>query len=64
MRIDPAGKRVLVLANQGAGKDHLGDYGEITGQVDTKAQTVHVDSVKFLEKGAARCEAKPRESSK
>ena len=62
--IDPAGKRVLVLANQDAGKDHVGDYVEITAQVDAKAQTVHADSVKFLEKGAAMCEAKPRKSSK
>jgi len=62
--IDPEGKRVLVLANQEIGKSHIGDYVEITGKVDSKSMTIHADSLKFLEKGAAMCGAKPKNESK
>jgi hypothetical protein len=58
--IEPEAKRVLTLANQEAGKSQVGDYVEITGEVDAKSATIHADSVKFLEKGAAMCDAKPK----
>jgi hypothetical protein len=61
--VDPEGKRVLVLANQEIGKSHVGDYVEITGEVDAKAMTIHADSLKFLEKGAAMCGAKPKKTA-
>jgi hypothetical protein len=60
--IDPEKKRVLVLANQDAGTNHVGDYVEIAGEIDAKRMTLHADSVKFLEKGVAMCEAKKPES--
>ena len=53
--VDPVGKRVLVLSNQDIGKNNVGDYVEIFGQVDAKAMTLHADSLKFLEKGSAMC---------
>ena len=60
--IDPEGKRVLTLANQAIGKTHVGDFVEITGEVDAKSATIHADSVKFLEKGAAMCGAKHKKA--
>ena len=60
--VDPEGKRVLVLVNQEIGKSHIGDYVEITGEVDAKAMTIHADSLKFFEK-AAMCDAKPEKSA-
>jgi hypothetical protein len=61
--VDPEGKRVLVLVNQEIGKSHIGDYVEITGEVDAKGMTIHADSLKFLEKGAAMCGAKPKKTA-
>lgn len=61
--VDPEGKRVLVLVNQDIGKSHIGDFVEITGEVDAKQMTLHADSLKFLEKGAAMCDAKPKKSA-
>jgi hypothetical protein len=58
--VDPEGKRVLVLDNQEIGKSHIGDYVETAGEVDSRAMTIHADSLKFLEKGAAMCDAKPK----
>jgi hypothetical protein len=61
--VDPAGKRILVLANQEIGKQNVGDYVEITGEVDAQAQTIHADSLKFLEKGSAMCGVKPKKDA-
>ena len=58
--IDPVGKRILVLTNQDVGKKNIGDYVEIAGEIDSKAMTIHADSVKFLEKGSVMCEAPPK----
>jgi hypothetical protein len=61
--VDPQGKRVLVLANQDIGKSHIGDYVEITGEVDSRQMTLHADSLKFLEKGVTMCDAPAKKSS-
>jgi hypothetical protein len=58
--VDPEGKRILVLTNQEIGKKNVGDYVEISGQVDSTAKTLHADSLKFLEKGSAMCGVKPK----
>jgi hypothetical protein len=58
--IDPVGKRILVLTNQDVGKKNIGDYVEIAGEIDSKAMTIHADSLKFLEKGSVMCEAPPK----
>lgn len=49
--IDPAGKRILVIANQDAAKNNLGDYVEIKGEIDSTAGTLQVDSIQLLKKG-------------
>jgi hypothetical protein len=61
--LDPQGKRVLVLANQDIGKSHIGDYVEITGEVDSREIKVHADSLKFLEKGVTMCDAPAKKSA-
>jgi hypothetical protein len=61
--VDPQGKRVLVLANQDIGKSHIGDYVEITGEVDSRQMTLHADSLKFLEKGVTMCDAPAMKSA-
>lgn len=53
--IDPEGKRLLVIANQDAAMERVGDYVEISGEVDDQAKTLRVDSMKLLEKGRAMC---------
>lgn len=53
--VDPEGKRLLVITNQDAAIVRVGDYVEISGDVDDQAKTLHVDSVKLLEKGRAMC---------
>lgn len=49
--IDPAGKRILVIADQDAAKNNLGDYVEIKGAVDAAAGSLQVDSIQLLKKG-------------
>lgn len=49
--IDPAGKRILVIANQDAAKNNLGDYVEINGAVDAAAGTLQINSIQLLKKG-------------
>lgn len=49
--IDPAGKRILVIANQDAAKNNLGDYVEIKGALDASAGTLQIDSIQLLKKG-------------
>lgn len=48
--VDPTQKRVLLLTNQARAMKNLGDYVEVTGEVDAEAQTIRCDSIKFLEK--------------
>lgn len=51
--VDPEGKRLLTIANQDTATERVGDYVEISGEVDDQAKALHVDSVKLLEKGRA-----------
>lgn len=53
--VDPEGKRLLVIANQDAATERVGDYVEISGEVDDQAKTLRVDYMKLLEKGRAMC---------
>lgn len=55
MLVDPEGKRLLVIANQDAATERVGDYVEISGEVDDQAKTLRVDYMKLLEKGRAMC---------
>jgi hypothetical protein len=61
--VDPEGKRNLVLTNQEMGKKNVGDYLEISGEVDSQAKTIHAESLKFLEKGSAMCGVPPKKKA-
>jgi hypothetical protein len=54
--VDPEHKRLLTIANQDAARDQVGDYVEINGQLDEQARSLHIDSLKLLEKGRAMCD--------
>jgi hypothetical protein len=54
--IDPDQKRVLVIANQGAAKQNIGDLVEITGEVDAQARKLQIVYLKMIEKGRAMCD--------
>ena len=52
--IDPEQKKVVDIANQDAVKNNIGDYVELAGTTDAR-NTLHVDSLKFLDKNRAMC---------
>ena len=58
--IDPDRKRLLVVMNKDAAVERVGDYVEITGDVDERALTLHIDSLKLLEKGKEMCYVPPK----
>jgi hypothetical protein len=58
--IDPTRKRILVIANQDIAKKNVGDYVEVSGDVDSRSQTMKVDSLKFLHSNQATCGVPPR----
>jgi hypothetical protein len=61
--VDLEGKRVLVVVNQETVASNLGNYVEITGEVDTQGKTLHVDSLKFLDKNRAMCDVPEKSAS-
>lgn len=61
--VDPEGKRLLVIANQDAAMERVGDYVEISGEIDDQAKTLRVDSMKLLEKGRAMCDVPAKKKS-
>lgn len=63
MLVQKEGKRLLVIAIQDAATERVGDYVEISGEVDDQAQTLRVDSMKMLEKGRAMCDAPAKKKS-
>jgi hypothetical protein len=54
--VDPDRKRLLSVANQEVAKESVGDYVEISGEVNEERKTLRVDSLKLLEKGRAMCD--------
>lgn len=54
--VDPDHKRLLTIANQDAARQRVGDYVEISGELDQQAKSLHIDSLKLLEKGSAMCD--------
>jgi hypothetical protein len=58
--IDPDRKRFLVIVNKDAAIERVGDYVEISGDVDEQARTLHIDSLKLLEKGKEMCYVPPK----
>ena len=61
--VDPDHKRLLTIANQDSAKERVGDYVEITGEVDEESKTLQVDSLKLLEKGRAMCDIPAKKKS-
>lgn len=58
--IVPDEKTILEIANQGAAKENIGDYVEVTGAVNPQTKSLHIDSFKLVEKGRAMCSVPPR----
>jgi hypothetical protein len=61
--VDPDHKRLLTIMNQDAARDHVGDYVEISGELDQQAKSLQIDSLKLLEKGSAMCDAPKKKNS-
>jgi len=53
--LDAEKKRVLTIANPDAAMENIGDYVEVSGDLNEQAKTLRIDSVKLLEKGRAMC---------
>lgn len=60
--IDSDHKRLLVIGNQAPAVENVGDYVEISGDLDNQARTLHIDSLKLVEKGRAMCGVPPKKS--
>jgi hypothetical protein len=58
--VDPDHKRLLAILNGDAATERIGDYVEISGDLDEQARTLHVDSLQLLEKGRAMCDVPPK----
>jgi hypothetical protein len=57
----PDQKQLLTVANQDAARKNIGDYVEVTGDIDQQSKTVHIDSLTMITQGRAKCD---RPSSK
>jgi hypothetical protein len=54
--VDPDHKRLLTIVNQDAARERVGDYVEISGELDQQAKLLRIESLKLLEKGRAMCD--------
>lgn len=53
--IDPEQKMIFEIINQSLAKKNIGDYVEISGEVDAQARTARIASLKMLTRGTASC---------
>ena len=51
--VDPKQKRILLITNQAAAREFVGDHVEIAGRLNTKTKTLRVAALKLLDKGVA-----------
>ncbi len=58
--IVPDQRVLLTVANPEAAKANIGDFVEVTGSVEARTKTLHIDSLKMLTKGAAMCGLPPK----
>jgi hypothetical protein len=58
--IDPDHKRLLVVLNKDAAVERVGDYVEISGELDQQAGTLRIESMKLIEKGREMCGVPPK----
>jgi hypothetical protein len=49
--------------NRDIAVERVGDYVEISGDLDEQARTLHIDSLKLLEKGRAMCDVPPKKKT-
>jgi hypothetical protein len=61
--VDPDHKRLLSIANQDIAKERVGDYVEISGDLDEGTKTLRIGSLKLLEKGRAMCDVPAKKKS-
>ena len=59
--IVPDQKQLLTVANQDAARKNIGDYVDVTGDIDQQSKTLHIDSLTMITQGRANCD---RPSSK
>lgn len=60
--VDTDHKRLLTIVNQDSATENIGDYVEIAGGLDEQAKTLHVVSLKLVEKGRAMCDVPKKKS--
>lgn len=60
--VDPDHKRLLTVENPDAATERVGDYVEISGDLNEQAKTLRIDSLKLLEKGRATCDVPKKKS--
>lgn len=53
--IVPDQKVLLTIDNPAAAKENIGNFVEVTGNVDAKTKAVHIVNLKLLTKGVAMC---------
>jgi len=46
--IPPEQKRILIITNQASAMTHVGDYVEVSGEIDEQAKSIHTESLKLL----------------
>jgi hypothetical protein len=61
--VDSDQKRLLIIVNRDIAVERVGDYVEISGDLDEQARTLHIDSLKLLEKGRAMCDVPPKKKT-
>src|SRR5215472_17157091 len=60
--VDPDRKRLLTIANPDAAMERVGDYVEVSGDLNDQAKTLRIDSLRLLEKGRAMCDVPKKKS--
>jgi len=55
--VDPDHKRLLTIENPDAATERVGDYVEVSGDLNEQAKTLRIGSLRLLEKGRAMCDA-------
>jgi hypothetical protein len=62
--IDEEARALYRVDNPNVADGIESDYVELVGTVDAAAKTVHVDSVRVLEKYVAKCSVPPADAKK
>jgi len=60
--VDADHKRLLAISNPDAAMERVGDYVEISGDLNDQAKTVRIASLELIEKGRAMCDVPKKKS--